>query len=125
MNKTCMIKCQDKLYPLFDEKGGLSEFVDTEGHSISYDSRIPVKEGEEPILEEVEGKHIIKFGKNHEYRIPLESANGEYYSQMKHENGGTINIPFPWQQGFKVEHTTEQNDVWSARMKNVMKKFSK
>jgi len=123
--KTCMIKCKDKFYPFFDEKGGQAEFVDTEGYSIQYDTRIPVKEGEEPILEEQEGKHIIKFGKNHEYQVPFASVNGEYYTQMKYENGGTINISFPGHQGFKTEHYAEQDDVWVARMKNVMKQFSK
>ena len=41
--KTCMVRCQDKTYPLFDEQNGLAEFVDSTGKPIFYDSRIPVK----------------------------------------------------------------------------------
>ena len=93
--KTCMIRCQDKLYPLFDEKNGHAEFIDTDGNSVYYDNRIPVKEGQEPILEELEGKYIIKFGKNHAYHIPYESENGEIYTQMKYDKGSTINISSP------------------------------
>lgn len=101
--KTCMVKCQDKTYPLFDEQNGMAEFIDSKGNPIYYDSRIPVKEGEEPIREEIDGKQIIKFGKNHEYTIPFESQNDEYYTQMKYEKGGTINIDFPGQTGFENE----------------------
>ena len=122
-SKTCMVKCQDKLYPLFDEQNGLAQFVDSRGNSIHYDARIPVKEGEEPIREEIDGKSVIKFGKNHEYSIPFSSQNGEYYHQMKYEAGGSINIPFPGQEGFKIEENAEQNAAWIARIKNVMKQF--
>jgi len=120
-SKTCMVKCQDKLYPLFDEQNGLAQFVDSRGNSIHYDARIPVKEGEEPIREEIDGKSVIKFGKNHEYSIPFASENGEYYSQMKYETGASINIPFPGQTGFKIEENVEQNAAWIARIKNAMK----
>ncbi|MBE6444699.1 MAG: hypothetical protein E7019_01375 [Alphaproteobacteria bacterium] len=44
--KTCMVKCQDRTYPLFDEQNGKAEFVDSKGNPIYYDSRIPVREGE-------------------------------------------------------------------------------
>ena len=120
-SKTCMVKCQDKLYPLFDEKNGKAEFVDTDGYAVYYDARIPVKEGEEPIREEIDGKSVVKFGKNHEYTIPFASENGEYYTQMKYETGGTINIPFPGQKGFEIEENKEQNDAWVARIKNAIK----
>ena len=93
--KTCMVKCQDRTYPLFDEQNGMAEFIDSKGNLIYYDSRIPVRKGEEPIKEEIDGRHIIKFGKNHEYTIPFESQNGE--------KGGTINIDFPRQTGFMNE----------------------
>lgn len=126
--KTCMVRCQDKTYPLFDEQNGLAEFVDSTGKPIFYDSRIPVKEGEEPIREEIDGRHIIKFGKNHEYTIPFESQNGEYYTQMKYEKGGTINIDFPRQTGFMNElnklKSETNNDVSTTMILERIKAMS-
>lgn len=126
--KTCMVKCQNKMYPLFDEQNGKAEFVDNTGKTIDYDSRIPVKEGEEPIREEINGKSIIKFGKNHEYTIPFESQNGEYYTQMKYEKGGTINIDFPGQTGFKNELNKHKNAaldaMFAAKIREAMKRQS-
>ncbi|MBE6448227.1 MAG: hypothetical protein E7018_02890 [Alphaproteobacteria bacterium] len=125
--KTCMVKCKDKTYPLFDEQNGMAEFVDSKGNLIYYDTQIPVKEGEEPIREEIDGKHIIKFGKNHEYTIPFESQNGEYYTQMKYEKGGTINIDFPGQTGFKNELNKlkrENNNVSTTMILERIKAMS-
>jgi len=94
--KTWMAKCQDKLYPVFTKENGLATFEDSTGHQIYYDSRIPVKEGEEPIREGTnEENSMIKFGPNHEYEMPFSSQNGEYYTQMRYENGRTINIGRP------------------------------
>lgn len=117
--KTCVVKCQGKTYPLFDEQNGMAEFVDSTGKAIYYDSRIPVKAGEEPIREEIDGKSIIKFGKNHEYTIPFESQNGEYYTQMKYEKGGTINIGFPGETGIKNELNRLRNRALEAMNRKI------
>lgn len=86
------VQSGNKRYTLFDEKQGLAHFRDTNGQPIYYDSRIPVKEGEEPYREEVDGKMIIKFGPNHKYTMPAESETGEMYDQMRYEKGGTITV---------------------------------
>ena len=88
------VKCGIQIYPLFDEKNGMSRFKNSNGEQIGYDTRIPVKEGEEPIKFEENGKQMLKFGPNHKYIMPYESQNGEVYTQMKYEQGGTINIAF-------------------------------
>ncbi len=93
--KCYKVKCGTAVYPLFDEEKGLSHFMNSKGEEVYYDSRIPVKDGEEPILSKINGKYMLKFGPDHKLLMPYESRNGEIYSQMKHEYGGTINIPFP------------------------------
>lgn len=88
------VKCGTQVYPLFDEKSGMSRFKNSSGETIGYDTRIPVKKGEEPIKFEENGKQMLKFGPEHKYVMPYESQNGEVYTQMKYEQGGTINIAF-------------------------------
>lgn len=88
------VKCGTHIYPLFDEKYGMSRFKNQDGEIIGYDTRIPVKKGEEPIKFEKDGKQMLKFGPDHKYIMPYESQNGEVYTQMKYEQGGTINIAF-------------------------------
>ncbi len=130
-NKTCQILCEGKLYPLFDEKNGLAEFVDQQGNLMHYDKRISIKPGQEPIVEIVNGRELIKFGPNHEYKIPFASENGEYYTQMKYETGETINIPFPSNKAFEKEdacfqqNNQKQQEVWIAKMRGVLNKYSK
>lgn len=86
------VKCGEKIFPLFDEKQGLTGFQDDKGKRIHYDHRIPVKEGEEPYKEVIDGKTVIKFGPDHRYTMPYESKNGETYEQMKYEKGGTVGV---------------------------------
>lgn len=86
------VQSGNQKYTLFDEKQGLAHFKDTNGEPVYYDSRIPVKEGEEPYREEVDGKMIIKFGPDHKYTMPAESENGDMYDQMRYERGGTITV---------------------------------
>lgn len=91
-SESWQVQCGNKRYTLFDEKLGLAHFKDTDGQPIYYDSRIPVKEGEEPYREEVNGKMIIKFGPDHKYTMPAESENGEMYDQMRYEKGCTVTV---------------------------------